>query len=292
MSKEKLGALLLLASFLGGVAATLTKTAAAVVPSALFVSLRFFIAFILVFILFRKRILTCFKRENLKPLLFLSLLMSIAFMLFNKSLALTTATNATFFYTISTLMIPFLAKWINGINFSKGLLLGLAIAMVGMYFLSTDGGSFSLNTGDCLALACAVFFALQVVYTGRFALAIDPMVVCCLQFFFVSVFTLIVSLVTKENLSFSAYGSSEWLAIFFAGILGTAALYVTQTFAQVKLKESTIGIIYAFIPVFTAGSAWFILGERLSPIGIWGGALMISGIILAGKLNIYDTPCS
>lgn len=285
MSKQSMAGLLLLASIFGGMTAALTKGAVEVVPPVLFASIRFGIAFAVLFLVQYRRILSEFKREDIRPILFISVFMAGGFILYNLSLLFTSATNACFFFSMSTLIIPFFAKWINGTKFRGGLLWGLAVTMAGMYFLVMDGGGFSMNKGDMLAVSSAVFFALQVVLTGRYAERIHPLVIADLQFLFVSILTLGVSLAMGESFRLVSYGIKEWGAILFAGILGTAMLYLVQTIAQMSLKESTVGMIYAFIPLFTAVTAWVCLGERLSAVGIAGGGLMIAGVILACRLN-------
>lgn len=285
MSKPKMVCVFLIATFFGGMTAALTKGAVAVVPPVLFVAIRFSVAFAVILLACGKKIWANFKKEDIKPVLLVSLFMGGGFSLYNMALMFTSATTACFFFSLSNLMIPFLAKWINGTPYRKGLLAGLAVTMAGMYFLVTDGGSFSVNKGDLLALSSAVFFALQVVFTGRYAQKVNSSVLAGLQFLFVALIAAGVSLVLGESFSLSGYGPGEWSAILFAGVLGTALLYLTQTYAQIRLTETTVAIIYAFIPLFTASTAWVFLGERLSFTGIGGGGLMIIGIIAASLLN-------
>jgi len=79
----------------------------------------------------------------------------------------------------------------------------------------------------------------------------------------------------------SSFGWLEITALLFAGILITAALYYVQTRAQQKLSENTIGVLYALLPLFAAVFSWIMLGETLSVIGMVGGAMMVTGVILA-----------
>ena len=281
MSKKGMTVLLVLASLIWGINTTITKGVITNIPPNFFVGMRFVISFIVVFIFQGKNIIKGFRKKDIKPIFIVSLFLTGGYIVCTISMLFTTATNCSFFSSLSVLMIPFLAKYINGNNFNKKLLIGILVTSVGMYFLISDGGSFSLNTGDLLALLGALFYALQVILTTKYVEDIDPIVLTSFQFLFVGIIAMAASLISGEHPAIASYGVMQWGAILFSSIIATALVYVIQTFAQTKVSESTVGITYATVPLFTVISAWIFLGEKLSVMGIIGAVIMVAGVGLS-----------
>jgi len=284
-NSTKFTALLLLSAALTGVSGTVMKFGYSDVPPLIFLIYRFFFAFLFLFLIFRKEVLKNIRKSDLLPIGIISFFMAFGFIFFTIGLKYTTATNATFFYSLTVLMIPFLASLINGSKFNRKIFIGILIAVVGMYLLIMNGGTFQINIGDLLSLISALIFAFQVVFTGKFVSKINPMALSVVQMLMVMFITFIVSLLMGEDLSQTTYPPKIWLIFIFTGIAGTGVFTLVQTVAQVHIRESTVGMVYAFIPMFTAFSAWFILGETLSVTGLIGCGLITFGIILAGRLN-------
>ncbi len=283
--KNKLAFLLLFLIMLCGINTPLTKSIMDVVPPIFNVGMRFLIAFVVMFALQPKKILKDPSRTDLLSILTISVFMVLGYIFWNVSMLFTTATNATFFACTSVLFIPFLAKAINKNAFSRKVLVGIIITVIGMFFLVSNGSKFEVNPGDLLALAASVMFALQVIYTGKYVERIDPFLIASYQFLFVGVLALFTSFFVQEEIMWSSFGWIEVSALLFAGTLITAALYYVQTRAQKKLNENTIGVLYALLPLFAAVFSWMILGETLSPIGIAGGAMMVIGVAMAAVYN-------
>lgn len=289
-SSTKFTLLLLLSAALVGLSGTVMKFGYSEVTPLIFLIYRFFFAFLFLLLFLGSKILKSIKRSDLLPIAIISIFMAFGFIFFTIGLKYTTATNATFFYSLTVLMIPFLARLVNGSNYNKKIFIGISIAVVGMYLLIMNGGAFHLNIGDMLSLISALIFAFQVVFTGRFVSRINPMALSLVQLLMVVGIILIVAIISGENLSPASFPPMIWLIFIFTGIAGTAIFTLVQTMAQVYVRESTVGIVYAFIPMFTAFSAWFILGETLSFTGLIGCALITLGVILAGRLNKVKKP--
>jgi drug/metabolite transporter (DMT)-like permease len=283
--KNKLAYLLLFLIMLCGINTPLTKSIMDVVPPVFNVGIRFLIAFVVMFVWQPKKILREPTRSDLLSIFVISIFMVLGYMFWNVSLLFTTATNATFFACTSVLFIPFLAKLINKTVFSRKVLAGIVITVIGMYLLVSNGASFAINPGDLLALSASVMFALQVIYTGKYVERIDPFLIASYQFLFVGMLALLTSFFVQEEIVWTSFGLLEISALLFAGTLITAALYYAQTLAQKKLSEHTIGVLYALLPLFAAIFSWIILGETLSPIGIAGGGMMIVGVAIAALYN-------
>lgn len=285
MKNSSLALILLGATAFAGVGVPITKDIADVIPPIFILFIRFSMAFLLLFLFKAKHIVKNFKREHIVPILIVGGFCSGGYILYNLAVVYTTATNAAFFYSVSVLMIPFIAKWVNGTAYNRGLLIGIGITVVGMVGLIFNTGEFAFNAGDLLGLSCAVVFSFHVVFTGRYMDRLDAWVLADLQFAVVSVITLIAALLFEDVPNVMRFGAGQWLPLFYLAFFGTVVIYVAQNFAQMKLSESIIGIIYALLPLFGAISSWVILGETLTPIGMGGCVLMVIGAMVASKLN-------
>jgi drug/metabolite transporter (DMT)-like permease len=283
--KNKLTFLLLFLIMLCGINTPLTKSIMDVVPPIFNVGLRFLIAFAVMFALRPKKILRDSNRSDLINIFIISIFMVLGYIFWNVSMLFTTATNATFFACTSVLFIPFLAKAINKTEYSRKVMVGILITVIGMFLLVSNGAGFSLNYGDLLALAAAFMFAMQVIFTGKYVEQIDSFLIAAYQFLFVGVIAMVISFFVQEEIQWASFGWLEISALLFAGTLITAALYYVQTRAQQKISENTIGVLYALLPLFAAMFSWMILGETLSPMGIAGGAMMVLGVSLAAVYN-------
>ena len=286
--KNRLLILLLLLIMLSGLNTPLTKGMIDVVPPMLNIGLRFLIAFAAMFLLRPRLFFKETKGADLWRILLISVFMAGGYLLWALALLFTTGPNATFFACTSVISIPFLAKTINGTPYSGKILGGIVLTVAGMFLLVGNGTAIKPNPGDLLALAAAIVFAFQVIFTGKYVHRIDPYLIASYQFLFVGLMGLGLSLASGERLDLAAFGPFELGVLVYAGVLITAALYYVQTLAQQKLSENVIGILYALIPLFAAVFSWMILDERLAPPGIAGGLLMVAGIALAGIFGSED----
>jgi drug/metabolite transporter (DMT)-like permease len=83
-------------------------------------------------------------------------------------------------------------------------------------------------------------------------------------------------LLTEIRLApFSATGAAIYLGIF-PGALG----YVSWAYALSRLAGSTAGSFLYLVPLVAIGIAWLWLGEFPSLLFLWGGLLVLAGVIL------------
>ena len=70
-------------------------------------------------------------------------------------------------------------------------------------------------------------------------------------------------------------------AILITGLLGTAAAFTIQAWAQQFLPATHTALIFALEPVFAWITSFIVLHERLGSRAGAGAALILGGIILA-----------
>lgn len=72
-----------------------------------------------------------------------------------------------------------------------------------------------------------------------------------------------------------------WLLVGWVIVLGTVVPYALILAALRTLGSARTGLLGMAEPVLAAGVAWVVLGEALSPVQLLGGAVVLTGIVLA-----------
>lgn len=190
----------------------------------------------------------------------------------------TTAGKAGFITCLYVIFVPIFGAFL-GSRTPLGTWIGAAIAVVGMYLLSiTD--DFSINRGDLFELVGAFFWAGHVLVAAWFAPRMNPIHLAVGQYAFCSVVSLAIAWFTGE--SFALSGLMDAAApILYGGLLSVGVAYTLQLIAQRDAPPSHAAIILSMESVFAALAGWVLIGEVLTPRGMLGCALMLSGMLLS-----------
>lgn len=89
----------------------------------------------------------------------------------------------------------------------------------------------------------------------------------------------------KINLlgTFSNYNAPGWSLILWIILMGTIVPYIFILHGLKQLSASTTSVIGMLEPVFAGVFAWWWLRETFTPIQLFGGAVVIAGIITADR---------
>jgi drug/metabolite transporter (DMT)-like permease len=189
----------------------------------------------------------------------------------------TTATNAGFLTGLYVFFTPLLGYLIYRTAPHPILYACVPLAIFGLYYL--NGGRLdSFSTGDLLIIGCALAWGLQILLIGivskETGLPIFISVAC-----FVATGLVALPLAFGLESPTMAGLSAGWIQIAYAGILSTAVAFTFQAIAQQHLPPSNAAIINSSETLFAAIGGALLLGERLSPIGYFGAALMFAAIV-------------
>jgi drug/metabolite transporter (DMT)-like permease len=91
----------------------------------------------------------------------------------------------------------------------------------------------------------------------------------------------IFSLLSQKN--FFGYSWSTYLFLLLLALIPQLIGHTTINWALKYLPASMVGITYLGEPVGSTLLAYFILGERLTPLKVFGGILILAGILTALK---------
>ena len=155
---------------------------------------------------------------------------------------------------------------------------GVALAIVGLYFLClTDG--LSVNFGDLLTFICAILFSVHIMVIDHFSPLTDSVKMSCIQFFVCAVIAG-AGMLLFEQPSLSAV-LAAWKPVLYAGALSSGAAYTLQIIGQKGMNPTVASLIMSLESVISVLAGWIILHQTLSGREILGCVLMFAAIILA-----------
>ncbi len=154
------------------------------------------------------------------------------------------------------------------------------IGTVGLYFLCARGTGFSgISPSDLFSLACAVFYAVQILIIEKVAADTDPVKLSCTQFIVSGTITCILMLIF-ETPTLSGINQSI-LPLLYSGIMSCGLAYTFQVIGQ-KYTESTVAsIIMCLESVFGVLCSAVMLKQMLTTNEILGCVIMLIAIVIS-----------
>ncbi len=245
------------------------------------IAARFSIAAIIIF-LFKYKEIKPHLKSHLLPGLLLGTFLFLGFAFQTFGIEHTTPSKNAFLTSTYVVMAPFI-YWVVAKRFpDKYTLIGAALTIVGIGFLTLDD-ALSLNLGDLLTLVCALFFALHIIFIGYFSregskMQADPLTLVFYQMFFTAILAIVAALLFEP---FNAQPQYDGIiAILYLGILSTMLAFFLQNFAQKVVSESKSAIVLATESVFGALFSVMLLGEQMTINLIIGFTLVFIAIII------------
>jgi len=156
--------------------------------------------------------------------------------------------------------------------------ISVVIAVVGLYFLSCMGVT-SVSAGDLLLLACAVAFALQILFVDKYVDRVDCLRLNCLQAAICSVGSSVVMFLT-ETPTIEGIQGSFW-ALCYAGVLSMGIAYSLQIIGQKHLEPTLASLVMSLESVIAVLCGVIFLQERMTTWEIIGCVLVFTAVILS-----------
>ena len=197
--------------------------------------------------------------------------------------------TAGFLTGLYTLLTPILYLIIFKKKSPWNTWVGVVFAIVGLYLLClSDGGSFSMGTGEILLLIGSFFWAAHILMIDRFIHEISPLRFSSWQFLVCGGLAAVVALFT-ETVTWEGLMAGKW-AILYCGILSAGVAYTMQTLGQKYAPPTYAAIVLSTESVFAAvgGLLWNLIApatlrvdQDILPLGYVGCAVIFMGIFLS-----------
>ncbi len=223
---------------------------------------------------------------------------SFYFLTENTALAYTQASNVAFLVCVAplfTILLGLLYRRSRQDRFAAALervgsgwllFAGTALALAGMALMLFDGSRVQVSLrGDLLALGAALCWALYSLFMGKMTEEYGA-VFATRKVFAYGLLTIVPFLLGRGFAPLSLFAEPVvWGNLLFLGLVASLACFVAWNLAMSKIGNITATNYVYLNPVFTLVSAMIILGERLTPAGAIGSALILLGVVLAGRRN-------
>ncbi len=171
-------------------------------------------------------------------------------------------------------------------------IISIGLSLLGMIFVSGayDPATWQLNTAGILfGLLTGFFFAIYNL-EGKHAsdTHIDSWTALLYSFASATFFLLLFNLGNDLLSHRAAFADMLWLGnsvkgweiLFFLGVAPTLGGFGLYTLSMRSIPASTANLIATLEPAFTAIWAYFFLSELLTSSQLWGGLLILAGVIL------------
>ena len=232
------------------------------------------------------------KKLFFKYLFLMSLSLFFGTYLQQTSLLYTNIANAAFFTVFYVPLVPIILFIIYKIKVHWSIWPSILLCIIGVYFLS-DFSNSEILVGDSLVILCSVFWALHIIFAGKFMEKFDiPIFFAALQAILVGMYSLLFALLFEEinltNILLENY------SIIYAGFLSGGIAFTLQMYAQKNIEEAPAAIIYSLEGVFAALAGWIILNQMLDFSNILGCFIILIAVILSQitpsfkKLTVRD----
>ena len=227
-----------------------------------------------------------FHRAAVKDGLVLGVLLTAIFWLQASGLQTTTTTKSGFITGLYVLFTP-LASVLLGHRLKIAHGLGALVATALAFYLMA---TLQAHLGDTLTLVCALGCGFQIALTGIYARRSNGWVLAFVQLTTIALVSLAITALLPAPYGFQTARAAlahpgVWLSLGYLGVLATALAFYLMATLQAHLGGTEAAILYSLEPVFAAILAmtgWVPgIKERLTPLQLAGGAIILAAMILA-----------
>lgn len=252
-----------------------------------FIGIRFFIAaaiLILWLVIFEKKQWKLLNKKLILTGMFIGFWLFLGYATQTIGLLYTTSSKAGFLTGLNVVLVPLFSMLLLKQTLSKNAILGVIIATSGLFFMTaTDISRF--NIGDVFELICAVCFAMQIIFTGKYTEHFPTLLLTIIEIATVSLFSIISSLFFEDwQAAFRSdvlLSGNVLIALLITSVFATALAFLAQTNFQKFTTTTRVALIFAMEPVFAAVTGYFWAHDRLTGMAIFGCVLIFLGMIFS-----------
>jgi drug/metabolite transporter (DMT)-like permease len=203
--------------------------------------------------------------------------LAVGYLLQTWGLLHTSATSAGLITGLFVVVAPLADRVLYGTSLPRSAALAVLLSLVGMSLL-TGRLPTSLAFGDLLILGCALAFGVHVALLSRHAPRHDPAALISAQMLACAVL-----FVALWPVSGPLYPPPRevWWPLIATGLVASALGYTAQTLAQRHLPAVRTAIILTCEPVFAGLFGYLLAGDRLGPLQLAGGSLILAALLLS-----------
>lgn len=268
--------LLIFITIVWGFSIPLMRNTLSYIPNQTYLFYRFLLASIILTGIFRKKLRKVSKLSIIRGMI-VGTFLAGTLLLTVYALNYTTASNVSFISGLNIITVPVLSSIFLKQRLNIRGLLGIFLASFGLFLIS-GGFELSFNFGDFLALLCAIFLTLQILFIDIYGKSEDPFVLGTIQIYTATGIYFLVLCVSGVSYTFER-GGLVLFTIILTGVISTALAFVGQTYVQQFTSPLHVAIIFILEPVFGAVFS-SLLPNSQGIYEVLGKEEMIGGFVL------------
>ena len=191
-------------------------------------------------------------------------------------LLFTTPTNSGLITGLFVVFAPLADRFLFGASIARQVILAVALSLVGMVLLA-GGGPEGANLGDLLTLLCAAALGLHIALLSRYAAYHDAGALTLAQILAMALLFVVVWPIFD---SVSLPPPEVWVALLVTGLLASAGAFLVQTTVQQRIPAARTAIILTMEPVFAALFGYWLAGDRLVGVQVFGAIMILSALVI------------
>ncbi|GAA2789484.1 DMT family transporter [Kitasatospora sp. CM 4170] len=209
----------------------------------------------------------------------LGLILGGVFLLETYGAVHTSATNAGLIISLTMVFTPLAESALARTPLPRAFLAAAGLAVVGVALLTGDGGLKAPTAGDLLVLGAAVVRTVNVLAMSRMRAIgdTDPLALTWVQLAAATtVFAVVAPFVGPLPWTVAAsYGPAQWAWLLHLSLLCTLFAFFVQMWAVRTTSPSRVSLLLGTEPLWAAVFGITLAGNRLGPVGLLGGALVL-----------------
>jgi drug/metabolite transporter (DMT)-like permease len=175
--------------------------------------------------------------------------------------------------------------------------LGIAVSILGVAVIVLAGGEADSRSpdpllGNLLICGANVCWAAYTIWGKRMNSLFPDIVVTAYTIALGTVFLLPFAGYEWLTTGLGSISFQSWLIVVFLGTAASAGAYVFWNYALTHLEASVTSTFLNLVPVVSLLLAAGLLGERILPIQIVGGVLVMGGVYLASRISVLEEPAT
>lgn len=193
-------------------------------------------------------------------------------------LLLTSVTHAGFLTALYVVMVPAIGAVFLRHKLPAAIWPAAALSLFGTFLLG-GGRVDGLGWGDGLLVIGALFWAAQIIALGSLAYDLRrPVMITLMQFAVAAILGLGIGFAVESPSLDAALLS--WRELAYTGFISGGIAFTLQSIAQTHTPPADSAILLSLESLFAAAFGALLLGERLTPVGWTGGAMVLAAAIL------------
>jgi len=265
---------LTLVAIVWGAGFVLMKDAIDEQPVFDFLATRFTLA-ALVMIAIRPQVLSLIGRQTLLRGSVLGVMLGLAYITQTIGLELTTAAITGFLTGLYVVFTPVLFWFVFRKKIERKVIVGSALALTALLFISFNG--LSIDPGQIWLIACALLFAGHIIGLSFWATAKEIYPITVVQLAAAAAVCWLGAVPDGYQAPPNAF---VWGTVIFTAVFATAMAFLIQTWAQSIMDPSRVAIILTGEIVFAALIAVAVGQEVLAARTIIGGVLIVAAMLI------------